>query len=169
MEPTEPDYDKRFTRHTPKTQGSSYRRIPDPAHGYQRRRWRELQTAMCPPPPPVMGSGAHALGVGSTRLRRRAAAAGFLFKRGAQRQAHRCTMQGGRRDASLYFSADGGVGTNVPLGKLETSTREPTGANHRGHPAASAAAIRGASPPWRLRSRRPRSAWKRPRSQRASC
>ena len=33
----DPGYDTRFTRHTPKTQGSAYLRIPDPAHGTRTR------------------------------------------------------------------------------------------------------------------------------------
>ena len=51
----------------------------------------------------------------------------------------------------------------------DIDSRAHGGGGHRGHPAARAATIRGASPPWRLRSRRPRSARKRPRLQRASC
>ena len=33
MESTDPDYDKRFTRYTPKSQGSAYLRILGPVHG----------------------------------------------------------------------------------------------------------------------------------------
>ena len=37
MESTDTEHDKRFTRYTPKTQGTSYLRILDPAHGTRTR------------------------------------------------------------------------------------------------------------------------------------
>ena len=129
------------------------------------------QAAMCPPPQTAMGSGAHAWGGGQHPIAPTSSSGGALFREGGSTPSVSLVSvhdSGGRRDAVLCFSADGS-GAVVPLDTLVTSTREPTGGGHRGHPVARAATIRGASPPWRLRSRRPRSARKRPRLQRASC
>ena len=93
------------------------------------------QAAMCPPPPPAMGSGTHAWGGwaapdSADKQQRRGS-----FSRGG-RNAKRIPGVGarrrGRRDAALYFSADGSAGAAVPLGTLETSTREPKGGANGG-------------------------------------
>ena len=93
---------------------------PPPVMGNAAHFWGGGQQAvMCPPPPPVIGSGAHVWGGGQHPIPQTSSSGGAFFREGGS--TPRVTLvsvhdSGGRRDAILYFSADGNAGAGKRTG-----------------------------------------------------